>query len=146
MDKANGKSLKSLPGWLQAKAVYPTSAVGGRVITSRVLMKSLFKRKALIEEKNCRIKELCLKVASTLDKLSLGNFGELGFDIGIDKKGWLWLIEVNSKPRKTTSTVSSKLVMRNTFKRPLEYGSYLAGFPVKNGRRRSLKTSSSIQS
>jgi glutathione synthase/RimK-type ligase-like ATP-grasp enzyme len=119
---------------------------GGRVITSRVLMKSLFKRKALIEEKNCRIKELCLKVASTLDKLSLGNFGELGFDIGIDKKGWLWLIEVNSKPRKTTSTVSSKLVMRNTFKRPLEYGSYLAGFPVKNGRRRSLKTSSSIQS
>lgn len=116
---------------------------GGRVITSRVLMKTLYKKKALIEEKNARIKELCLKVATTLDTVSPGNFGELGLDIGIDKKGWLWLIEVNSKPRKTTSTVASQLIMRNTFKRPLDYGAYLAGFPLSHGKRGTIKSSSS---
>ncbi|NLO22438.1 MAG: YheC/YheD family protein [Syntrophomonadaceae bacterium] len=112
---------------------------GGRVITSRVLMKTLYKKKALIEEKNAGIKELCLKVATTLDTASAGSFGELGLDIGIDKKGWLWLIEVNSKPRKTTSTDTSQIIMRNSFKRPLEYGAYLAGFPIGYGKRRSIK-------
>ncbi len=104
---------------------------GGRVVTSRSLLKSLYKKKSLIEEKNAEIKELCQRVAVTLDAESNGNFGELGLDIGIDKKGWPWLIEVNSKPRKTTETEASQIIMRNSFKRPLEYGSYLAGFPVK---------------
>ncbi len=104
---------------------------GGRVVTSRSLFKSLYKKKSLIEEKNAKIKELCQRVAVTLDAESNGNFGELGLDIGIDKKGWPWLIEVNSKPRKTTETEASQIIMRNSFKRPLEYGSYLAGFPVK---------------
>ncbi len=108
---------------------------GGRVITSARLMKSLYKRKALIEEKNTGIRELCRMVATTMDRASNGSFGELGLDIGIDKKGWPWVIEVNSKPRKTTSTVASQIVMRNSFKRPLEYGSYLAGFPVSQRKR-----------
>ncbi len=106
---------------------------GGRVATSRSLFKTLYKKKSLIEEMNARIKELCQRVAVTLDIESNGAFGELGLDIGIDKKGWPWLIEVNSKPRKTTETEASQVIMRNSFKRPLEYGSYLAGFPVKAG-------------
>ncbi|MDD3894034.1 MAG: hypothetical protein PHU36_03325, partial [Syntrophomonadaceae bacterium] len=60
-----------------------------------------------------------------------GIYGELGLDVGIDKNGALWLIEVNSKPRKTTESEYSTAVMRKTFKRPLEFASYLAGFPVK---------------
>ncbi len=108
---------------------------GGRVVTSRSLFKSLYKRKSLIEEKNARINELCRLVSGTLDKESNGAFGELGLDIGIDNRGWPWLIEVNSKPRKTTETERSQIIMRNSFKRPLEYGSYLAGFPVKAGSR-----------
>ena len=107
---------------------------GGRVITNRALFKSLYKKKTVIEEKNERIKELCRSVAVTLDASSEGKFGELGLDIGIDKQGWPWLIEVNSKPRKTTTTETSQIIMRNSFKRPLEYGSYLAGFPLSRGK------------
>ena len=55
-------------------------------------------------------------------------FGEFGLDLGLDKNGDIWLIEVNSKPRKTTVTEMSKIIMRNAFKRPLEYSIYLAGF------------------
>ncbi|KUG04396.1 hypothetical protein ASZ90_018163 [hydrocarbon metagenome] len=108
---------------------------GGRVVTSRSLFKSLYKKKSLIEEKNAKIKELCELVAVTLDTESQGFFGELGLDIGMDTKGWPWLIEVNSKPRKTTETERSQIIMRNSFKRPLEYGSYLAGFPIKAGSK-----------
>ncbi len=107
---------------------------GGRVITSRSLLKSLYKKKSVIDEKNAKIKELCQRVAVALDTECQGIFGELGLDIGIDKNGWPWLIEVNSKPRKTTETEGSQIIMRNSFKRPLEYASYLAGFPVGGGR------------
>jgi len=104
---------------------------GGRVETSRHLMKALYKKKNLIDEKNAAISQLCKLIAFTFDIEGAGNFGELGLDIGIDKKGQPWLIEVNSKPRKTTETETSHVIMRNSFKRPLDYASYLAGFPVK---------------
>lgn len=105
---------------------------GGRATRSSVIMKSLFRKKSIIDAKNAEIKALCEMVASELDREAEGRFGELGLDIGIDKNGRIWLIEANSKPRKTTETEASKVIMRNTFKRPLEYASYLAGFPVKS--------------
>jgi len=101
---------------------------GGSVETSRKVMNALFKNKEIIEKKNQEIYNFCLTLANTLELSSGQIFGELGLDIGIDKHGELWLIEVNSKPRKTTETGFSKIIMKNTFKRPLEYSTYLAGF------------------
>ncbi|CFW96504.1 Endospore coat-associated protein YheC/D [Syntrophomonas zehnderi OL-4] len=102
---------------------------GGRAEKSKkVLTHILHRNKSLIEEKNNEIKLLCETVACTLEKNCRKLFGELGLDIGIDNNGKLWLIEVNSKPRKTTVTESSQRIMHNTFKRPLEYAAYLAGF------------------
>lgn len=101
---------------------------GGRAEPSRKVMKYLYSKKDTIEEKNKEIKTLCHMIALTLEKSITGTFGEMGMDIGIDKKGRPWLIEVNSKPRKTTETEYSKAVIRNTFRRPLEYSVYLAGF------------------
>ncbi|MDD4778967.1 MAG: hypothetical protein PHV53_11870, partial [Fermentimonas sp.] len=85
-------------------------------------------RKELIASKNIQIHNLCKTVATTLESASHAIYGELGLDIGIDKNGHPWLIEINSKPRKTTETEYSQGVVRNTFKRPLEYAIYLAGF------------------
>jgi len=79
------------------------------------------------------LNNLCNMVALTLETFSNKNFGELGLDVGIDKEGKFWLIEVNSKPRKTTETELSKGIMRNTFRRPLQYAIFLAGF---NNRRK----------
>lgn len=101
---------------------------GGRAETSKKVLKYLYSKKETIEEKNREIKGLCQIIALTIEKSTNGTFGELGLDIGIDKSGHPWLIEVNSKPRKTTETEYSKAVIRNSFKRPLEYSVYLAGF------------------
>ncbi|MBP1761026.1 MAG: YheD [Firmicutes bacterium] len=102
---------------------------GGRSERSVVVLKQIFhNNKDLIAEKNQEMEKVCEMIANTLESNSESIFGELGLDIGIDKKGRLWLIEVNSKPRKTTQTEMSKIIVHNTFSRPLEYAVYLAGF------------------
>ncbi len=105
---------------------------GGRVERSKKVFSYLYKSQNLIKAKNIEIKELCKKIASTLEKASDEIYGELGLDIGVDKNGKPWLIEVNSKPRKTTETEFSKGIVRNSFRRPLQYGIYLAGFNKKS--------------
>ncbi len=104
---------------------------GGRVEKSSKVMHHLFKKEDLIKSKNEEIRLLCKMVASTLENVSNSTFGELGMDIGIDRKGHLYLIEVNSKPRKTTESIFSPAIVKNTFKRPLAYATYLSGFKVK---------------
>lgn len=104
---------------------------GGRVEKSIKVLQYIFKKSDVIDSKNEQIRLLCKMVASTLETDSNSTFGELGMDIGIDRSGRLYLIEVNSKPRKTTETIFSPGIVRNTFKRPLAYASYLAGFKIK---------------
>jgi len=102
---------------------------GGSAETSkRVFSTVLKKNKQLIEAKNQELKIICRTVAETLETTDQKLYGELGLDIGIDKEGKFWLIEVNSKPRKTTETRLSKGIVLNTFRRPLQYAIYLAGF------------------
>lgn len=101
---------------------------GGKALPSKIIMRAIFRKAALIEEKNQQIKAFCHQVATTIERTSQMVYGELGLDLGLDKNGNIWLIEVNSKPRKTTVTEMSKIIMRNAFKRPLEYSIYLAGF------------------
>lgn len=117
-----------------ARVAPPGSAVanmarGGEAVPSRRVFNYLFSKEQ-IESKNREIKELCYKVATTMERNG-DLWGELGLDLGIEKNGHLWLIEVNSKPRKTTETEYSQSIMKNTFRRPLEYASYLAGFGPK---------------
>ncbi len=101
---------------------------GGKALPSKIIMRAIFRKAALIEEKNQEIRAFCHQVATTIERTSKMVFGEFGLDLGLDKNGDIWLIEVNSKPRKTTVTEMSKIIMRNAFKRPLEYSIYLAGF------------------
>lgn len=101
---------------------------GGRAVSSKKVMRYLFRKPNIINQKNREIKEICQTIAETVEIVTRRTFGELGLDIGIDNDGHPWLIEVNSKPRKTTETEMSRVIMRNAFKRPLEYSIYLAGF------------------
>jgi glutathione synthase/RimK-type ligase-like ATP-grasp enzyme len=55
------------------------------------------------------IKELAIETAATISKNSQGITGELGIDIGVDKDGRLWLIEVNSKPSKNFEDGQGKI-------------------------------------
>lgn len=109
---------------------------GGRPEQSKTVMREVLRHnKRLIELKNLEMKTLCENVAAAMEAASQSILGELGLDIGIDQQGRLWLIEVNSKPRKTTETEMSQKIVRNTFKRPLEYSIYLAGFSSTRKRQ-----------
>lgn len=102
---------------------------GGHVEPYNVLLPKLLHHDAgQLEKLNREISWLCRQIATKLEEE--GCFGELGLDLGIGKNGKVWLIEVNSKPRKATETEMSMQIVRNTFRRPLEFASFLAGFPV----------------
>ena len=102
---------------------------GGTAETSKKVLGTLLNgNEEVIEAKNEELKSLCQNVAVTLETASQKIYGELGLDIGIDGDCNFWLIEVNSKPRKTTETAMSKGIVRNTFRRPLQYAIHLAGF------------------
>ncbi|MCA1030854.1 YheC/YheD family protein [Bacillus timonensis] len=45
-----------------------------------------------------KLKEAALLLSRSIDDKVEGSIGEIGFDLGIDKNGHLWLFEANSKP------------------------------------------------
>jgi glutathione synthase/RimK-type ligase-like ATP-grasp enzyme len=103
---------------------------GGSVVTAKAMFAHLFRRdSALIAAKKKELSRLCNLLAESLELGAGKLFGELGLDLGLDKRGNIWVIEINSRPRKTTVTDFSAKIVKNTFTRPLEYASYLAGFP-----------------
>ncbi len=103
---------------------------GGHVEPYKRLCRKLFHRnKEKMNQLDREITWLCTNVAQRLEEK--GCFGEFGMDLGLSTDGRLWLIEVNSKPRKTTETNMSMAVVINTFRRPLEYAVFLAGFGQK---------------
>lgn len=63
-------------------------------------------------------------------------WGELGIDLGIDRHGKIWLVEINSKPfRALVSERGSSNIIKRSLIRPLEFSKFLAGYyrhsPVK---------------
>ncbi|WP_394175548.1 YheC/YheD family protein [Guptibacillus hwajinpoensis] len=48
------------------------------------------------------VPELACEISQIIDRESDGMFGELGIDLSVDQKGHPWIIEVNTKPSKTS--------------------------------------------
>lgn len=58
-----------------------------------------------------------------------GQYGEIGIDFALDKKGKLWFIECNAKPGKDTLYLScDETTIEKAFLNPLEYSKYITGF------------------
>lgn len=77
------------------------------------------------------IKRLAFSIAACLDRVSGLRLGELGLDLGIDGSQRLWIIEVNSKPRKSTRSQADRCTVNLPFLRLLGYAAHLAGFDLK---------------
>lgn len=59
-------------------------------------------------------------------ELSYGRLCELAFDLAIDRKGRIWMLEVNPKPaREVFAQAGEKETYRNAIIRPLEYALWL---------------------
>lgn len=83
------------------------------------------------------IRQAVREIPPALEKGTGRMWGELGIDLGIDKHGKIWLIEINSKPfRALVSESGSFKIIKRSLMRPLEFSKFLAGYyrhsPVKS--------------
>ncbi|MDG0795150.1 YheC/YheD family protein [Cohnella ginsengisoli] len=94
-----------------------------------------FMEKHFGEEKTRQIQHECEALAHETVKVIENRFGsmmEFGLDIGIDRNGHVWLLEVNPKPCKDIMwKIGESQNYLRTVRRPLQYAKYLA--ENKNG-------------
>lgn len=111
----------------RGRLVANISAGGKGLQASRVLRHSFSptRVKAIIGE----LRRVARLVCSVMAENTEGHLGELGVDLGVDKTGHVWVIEVNSKPhRKAYDTLEGRPTAKRSFRRPMQYAGYLAGF------------------
>ena len=73
--------------------------------------------------------ETGMQCAREIERTLTGTVGELGIDLGIDRRGRIWLIEVNSKPfLQMTREAGSPKTLALSVQRPLRFARHLAGF------------------
>ncbi|WP_440118306.1 YheC/YheD family endospore coat-associated protein [Paenibacillus sp. QZ-Y1] len=78
----------------------------------------------------------------TLLESRFGRLAELGLDFGADTQGRLWLLEVNSKPGRSSFAEAGDPRMHTlTYTRPLAYARYLLQQPVLTDVMRPMKMS-----
>jgi len=71
---------------------------------------------------------VCNNAAQSVEEY-LGNCGEMGIDIGVDRFGKVWFIEANLRPaRHVFSLIGEKQTRLKSVETPLLYARYLAGF------------------
>ncbi|MBB3108278.1 hypothetical protein FHS18_000306 [Paenibacillus phyllosphaerae] len=70
-----------------------------------------------------QVQQSCLRAAAILEQ-QIGRIGELGADFGIDRKGRLWLLELNGKPGRQSFEHDEGL-SRQAMLKPLAYARYL---------------------
>ncbi|MBO8171896.1 MAG: YheC/YheD family protein [Bacillaceae bacterium] len=100
---------------------------GGTVLSYKEVLRHAFGSKADIVEQD--IKQVAIKLAESIESAVSHNLGELGFDIGVDTNGQIWMFEANSKPgRSIFKHPSLKQANRQSIRHILDYSFYLAQF------------------
>lgn len=70
-----------------------------------------------------------MEMAKEIEHTVPGIVGELGLDLGLDRRGRIWLIEVNSKPfLQMTREAGSARTLSLSVQRPLRFAKFLAGY------------------
>lgn len=121
--------------WKQTK-IYARIAPKGRITSNlsrggtpkglgTVLRGRFGKRRAAVRR---RIRAASAAIVHALEQVVQGPLGEVGLDLGLDRWGRVWLIEVNSKPFRKVVDAGPKRAVRLSFQRPMAYARYLAGF------------------
>lgn len=100
---------------------------GGTIIPTDQILQDIFKDQAPLVEYS--IKQSSITIAETLEQHVDGPLGELGMDMGLDRKGAVWLFEVNSKPgRHIFHHPSLEQAGRKSAKLVTEYSLKLSNF------------------
>ncbi|MDA8234746.1 MAG: YheC/YheD family protein [Clostridia bacterium] len=102
---------------------------GGRAVTVDTVLGQLFGRKpGMVRHILNQVKSLSIKVSEKIEQYH-GLVGELGIDVGVDKNGGVWLIEVNPKPgRSVFRRLGDIAARKRAVDNPVAYINYLSGF------------------
>jgi glutathione synthase/RimK-type ligase-like ATP-grasp enzyme len=97
---------------------------GGTAWEAAPFLKCEFSKEQVKEQLNTLI-ELSTKIPPVLESAH-GRLAELGIDLGIDRNGRVWLLEVNSKPGRTLFThLPNKTVQKSSKENPILYAAFL---------------------
>jgi hypothetical protein len=100
---------------------------GGEALPVGTILQSFYAKDADRKKARTRMNRVATLVTEVMEAQSGKQFGELGIDIGLDEKGHVWVIEVNSKPWKRPYTEKGRQDLVDlAFTRPMEYAIYLA--------------------
>lgn len=100
---------------------------GGRLMEAETALRAAFGEQAVHVLK--RIEQTALRLARALEESLSAPVGELGFDLGVDRAGNVWMFEANAKPgRSVFHHPSMREADRLSRKALLEYAMYLAHF------------------
>lgn len=100
---------------------------GGAALPVPTVLSALYTNASQRQRVMTAIRRTSMHLPDVIEAASGKQYGELGIDIGLDTKGNLWIIEVNSKPWKSVETQSGrKDLVELAFARPMKYAVYLA--------------------
>ncbi|GAB7388660.1 spore coat associated protein YheD [Bacillaceae bacterium] len=100
---------------------------GGTVLSSSDVIRYAFGHRS--EEVARRMRETAIALAEAIENALGQPLGEIGFDIGVDHFGRIWMFEANSKPgRSVFKHPSLKAADKISIRRILDYSLYLADF------------------
>lgn len=90
------------------------------------LLHEIFEDEQICRRVTNMLANAALYISGLIDKHVQGHIGEIGFDLGLDKNGHIWLFEANSKPGRTVFQ-NEKLQSSNALTKQLfcEYAIYL---------------------
>ncbi|MBW7477047.1 YheC/YheD family protein [Paenibacillus oenotherae] len=98
---------------------------GGQAITMRPLLKQWIKDDEIVQSIKEQAEEVSIDMAAFLEQ-SYGRLCELALDLAIDRKGHIWLLEVNPKPaREVFIQAGERDTYRRAIVKPLEYALWL---------------------
>jgi glutathione synthase/RimK-type ligase-like ATP-grasp enzyme len=87
-----------------------------------------------------RVRDTALTITPLVEAALEMKLGELGLDLGVDRTGRIWLLEVNSRPWRTVKPERGSIARtRLALLRPLAYARYLAGFTRPAGAARAVR-------
>lgn len=99
---------------------------GGKVVPVEWLFKQLYGED---QEKLKAVEAMAIGVSEAIERATGWFLGELGMDIAIDKKGKLWLFEINSKPGRIVFAPRwARGMRRRSYDMLVQYAVFLAGF------------------
>ncbi|MBS2968211.1 YheC/YheD family protein [Metabacillus sp. KIGAM252] len=98
---------------------------GGAAFPVKKILAELYGEKKGRNIRNM-LAELSREICLAVERNSNGYYGELGIDLTLDQDERLWLIEINSKPSKSSEYVPGQMKVRPSAKAVVEYGIYLS--------------------